>query len=194
MMVLRRGFKTEANKYSREFREEMGLKPYEPLCPWGLSDLLGIPIIPLSEFMNDCPTETHYLTQIDRECFSAVTVFQGHRRLIVHNDSHHPRRQASNIAHELSHGILQHPPTEPFNEHGCRNFNQAIEEEANWLGPALLISEEAALHIIKTGMSIDEAVNVYRATDDVINMRINVTGAKSRIARKKGGFKASRYR
>lgn len=191
MMVLRRGFKTEANKYSREFRAEMGLKPYEPLCPWQLSDLLGIPIIPLSEFRNDCPTETHYLTQVDQECFSAVTVFHGHRRLIVHNDSHHPRRQASNIAHELSHGILQHPPTEPFNEHGCRNFNQVIEEEANWLGPALLISEEAALHIIKTGMSIDEAANVYRATDDVINMRINVTGAKNRIARKKGGFKTS---
>ncbi|WP_446422494.1 ImmA/IrrE family metallo-endopeptidase [Coleofasciculus sp.] len=182
MMKLRRGFKKEANNYSREFRAELGLKPHAPLCPWKLSDLLGIPVVPLSEFKNECPTQTDYLTQKNRECFSAVTVFNGHRRLIVHNDSHHPHRQASNIAHELSHGILQHPPTAPFSEYGCRNFNKTIEDEANWLGPALLISEEAALHIVKRKISMDEAANFYGATKQVIRMRINVTGAKKRVA------------
>jgi Zn-dependent peptidase ImmA (M78 family) len=193
MMELRRGFKTEANNYAREFREELGLQPHAPLCPWKLSDLLDIPVLSLSEFRNECPTETHYLTEINRECFSAVTVFHGHRRMIVHNNSHHPRRQASNIAHELSHGILQHPPTEPFSEYGCRNFNKEIEEEANWLGPALLISEEAALHIVKTKMSMEQAVDFYGATQEVINMRINVTGAKMRIDRKKTRSKSGRH-
>ncbi len=45
------------------------------------------------------------------------------------------------------------------------------------MGPALLILEEAVLHIIKTGMTIDEAFEYYRASKEVINMRINVTGA-----------------
>ncbi|MBF2035523.1 MAG: ImmA/IrrE family metallo-endopeptidase [Leptolyngbyaceae cyanobacterium T60_A2020_046] len=126
-----------------------------------------------------------FLTTVEQSCFSAVTVFHGHRRLIVHNDSHHPRRQTSNISHELSHGILQHPPTEPFSDHGYRNFNKKIEDEANWLGSALLISEEAALHIVKSGMSIDDASDFYSATTDVITMRLNMTGAKSRVARMK---------
>jgi hypothetical protein len=39
----------------------------------------------------------------DRESFSAVTIIDGYRRRIIHNDSHHLLRQASNIAHELGH-------------------------------------------------------------------------------------------
>ncbi len=177
----RRGFKTEANAYAKEFRAELGLQPHAPLCPWQLAEHLAIPVVPLSEFQNTISEAVRYLTIQNTKSFSAVTVFDGMRRLIVHNDSHDPLRQASNVSHELSHGILQHPPTEPFNEYGCRNLNQEYEDEANWLGPALLISEEAALHIVKTGMTIDEAVEHYRVSKQVINMRINVTGAQKRI-------------
>lgn len=166
----------------REFRAELRLEPHAPLCPWRLAGHLAIPVVPLSSFEDQIPREVHHLTQRDHKSFSAVTVFNGRRRLIVHNDAHHPHRQASNISHELSHAILQHPPTEPFNEHGCRNFNKDIEDEANWLGPALLISEEAALHIVKMEMSMDEAIEFYSVSREVILMRINVTGARKRIA------------
>lgn len=102
--------------------------------------------------------------------------------MIVHNDAHSKSRQASNISHELSHAILQHPRMEPFGDYGCRNFNKELEDEANWLGPALLISEEAALHIVKSGMTIPQAVNHYNVTKEVISMRLNVTGARKRYA------------
>lgn len=180
-MALRRGFKKDANAYAREFREELGLKPHAPLCPRRLATHLAIPVLALSKFQNTIPKAVHCLTIKDTKSFSAVTVFDGRRRLIVHNDAHLPLRQASNISHELSHAILQHPPTEPFNEYGCRNFNPDYEEEANWLGPALLISEEAALHIVRTGMTIAEAVEYYQASKEVINMRLNVTGSRKRI-------------
>ena len=123
-----------------------------------------------------------YLMEHDRQCFSALTVFRSYRRMIVHNDAHSKNRQASNISHELSHAILQHPPMEPFGDYGCRNFNKELEDEANWLGPALLISEEAALHIVKTGMTIPQAVNHYSVTKEVLSMRLNVTGARKRYA------------
>lgn len=176
----RRGFKKETNAYAREFRAELGLEPHAPLCPWQLAQHLDIAVIPLSEFQNDIPEAIYCLTTQEVKSFSAVTVFDGMRRLIVHNDSHDRLRQASNLAHELSHAILLHPPTKPFNEYGCRNFNQDIEKEANWLGPALLISEEAALYIVRNRMTIDEAVEHYRASKQVIIMRINVTGAQKR--------------
>lgn len=178
----RRGFKKEASAYAKEFREELGIKSSEPLCPWQLAEHLAIPIVPLSEFQNEFPKEVGYLTKKDTKSFSAVTVFDGTRRLIVHNDAHGLLRQASNVSHELSHGILQHKPDKFLNEYGCRNFNQEYENEANWLGPALLISEEAALYIVQTGMTIDEAVEYYRVSKEVINMRINVTGARKRIS------------
>ncbi|WP_051038192.1 ImmA/IrrE family metallo-endopeptidase [Thalassoporum mexicanum] len=159
-MALRRGFKTEANEYAREYREELGLPAHSHLCPWELAELLDIPIISISELdseHNNYDLEKHvnYLTNIDYKCFSAVTVFDGYRRIIVHNDSHSPKRQSSNVAHELAHGILQHPPTVPFSECGCRNLNKEIEDEANWLGPALLISEEAALHTADSAIEYD---------------------------------------
>jgi Zn-dependent peptidase ImmA (M78 family) len=116
---------------------------------------------------------------------SAVTVFCGSIRSIVYNDAHHRHRQASSIAHELSHGILGHPPTPPLNKYGCRHYDRAIEDEANWLGHALLISEEAALYIVRTGMMMQEAIRTYGVSEDVITMRINVTGARRRVERQR---------
>lgn len=57
------------------------------------------------------------------------------------------------------------------------------EEEANWLGPALLISEEAALWIVRNGISKSEASAQYDVTEEVIQMRINLTAAIKRVAR-----------
>ena len=165
---------------ARELRAELGIEPHSPLCPWRLAEHLEILVVPLSKYHNKIPDQADYLTTKGTKGFSAITVFDNTRRLIVHNDSHNRLRQASNVAHELSHGILMHPPTAPFNEYGCRNFNKEYEDEANWLGPTLLISEEAALHIVRNGMTLDEAVKYYRATKQVINMRINVTGARKR--------------
>lgn len=183
MMTLRRGFKKEANDYAKELRLELGIKPYEPLSPWELAKYLEIPVLPLSEFGDENPIEVRYLKVKNQNCFSAITVFDGSRRLIVHNDAHHLYRQAANISHELSHAILLHPPTSPFNEIGCRNFNKEIEEEANWLGPTLLISEEAAFYIAKHKMSVDEASNYYCASKQVVNMRVNATNAYIRVQR-----------
>lgn len=182
-MTLRWGFKKEANEHARDLRSELGINFHEPLSPWELAKYLEIPVLPLSEFGDENPIEVRYLKVKNQNCFSAITVFDGSRRLIVHNDAHHLYRQAANISHELSHAILLHPPTAPFNEIGCRNFNKEIEEEANWLGPALLISEEAAFHIVKKQMSENEAAEYYCASKKVIKMRVGATNVYERIQR-----------
>jgi Zn-dependent peptidase ImmA (M78 family) len=185
-MKLRRGFKTEANSYAREFRTELGKKPHEPLCPWQLAELLEIPILKLRDLYDDAEEAVSDLITIAQDEFSAVSVFNRRKRLIVHNDSHHPYRQAANIAHELSHAVLMHPPTPPFNDDGKRNYSaeiKSLEEEANWLGPALLISEEAALHIVTQKIGSHQAAQLYGVSEKLINMRINVIGAKRRASR-----------
>lgn len=183
MSKFRWGFKAEANAYAIEFREELGLSPADPLCPWSLADHLQIPVVGLSEFGSNHPREVARFMADGGSKFSGATLFVGTKRFIIHNDGHHRRRQAANIAHELSHAILGHPQMPPFHEDGQRNFNSIYENEANWLGPALLISEAAAFHIVKSGMAMLEAMNTYGVSESLIQMRINVVGVHKRIRR-----------
>ena len=184
-MKLRRGFKSEANKYAREFRAELGLRSHDSLNPWHLAEHLAIPVNPLSELRDEIPDAVSHVMEYDQAAFSAVTLCQGYKRLIIHNDAHHPKRQANNIAHELGHAILGHPPMPPLNDYGCRNFNRELEDEADWLGATLLISEEAALHIAELRMTVCEASDRYGVSEKLVQWRLNATAAFRRVAKKR---------
>jgi Zn-dependent peptidase ImmA (M78 family) len=60
-----------------------------------------------------------------------------------------------------------------------------LEAEAQWLGPALLVSEEAALYIAETEMSMAHASSTYGVSEAIIMMRLGVTGASRRIERRR---------
>jgi Zn-dependent peptidase ImmA (M78 family) len=117
---------------------------------------------------------------------SAVTVFAGTRRAIVHNDRHSLGRQASDLAHELAHGLLLHPPTPARDDRGCQYWNKEIEEEANWLAGCILIPEDAALWIVREGISTEEAATHFSVSTKMVTFRVNVTGARTRVARARG--------
>jgi len=188
---LRRGFKAEANELARELRRELSLNLEDPLDPTMLAEHLEIPITTLSAMKDDAPFAAQQFSVKDPTVFSAVTVFYGHQRKIVHNDSHHPVRQASNLAHELSHALLHHRPTPALDEFGNRLWNQTVEDEATWLGGALLISEEAALHIVRNGWSRAQAARYYQVSEEMVIFRLNMTGAQKRL---RWGFRARRQR
>ena len=181
-MTLRRGFKAEANSLARALRSELGLLFVAPLNPWKLAEHLEIPIYTLSEMREAAPRGVNYFSTAGSDEFSAVTVFDGPRRVIVHNDNHTLGRQASDIAHELAHGILLHSPHQAFDEHGNRYWIKEMEEEATWLGGALLISEEAAVNIAKRDLSIVDAARLYGVSKQMIDFRLKVTGAKKRAS------------
>jgi Zn-dependent peptidase ImmA (M78 family) len=181
----RRGFKTESDAYALEYRKELGLKSHDPLCPWQLAKWLAIPVEPLSNYIESEPDAVAEFMEKKPESFSAITIFDGSRALIIHNDSHSHCRQAADIIHELSHRILGHKPTPVFNEYGCRYVDENEEKEAEWLGSALQISRDAAFHIVKTGMSFSDVNKTYKVSKEVYTMRLNVTGVNLIIARSK---------
>ena len=183
-MKLRRGFKTEANQIATEIRAELGLSHVAPLDPWALSEHLAIEILPLSNMVSEAPSVTHFLNG-GINSFSAITIFYGTARLIIHNDRHSRGRQNSNITHELSHALLQHPPMPPLSELGLRNFDQNLEDEANWLAGVLLIPERAALNIARQKLSVDIAAERYGVSTQMVQFRLNVTGAHKRVQRMK---------
>lgn len=183
-MAYRRGFKTEANWYSRAFREELGLQAHSPLCPFKLADHLALPVMPLSKFKEAQPHVVAFLMgRRGADYFSAVTIFPNGYRAIIHNDAHDEVRQNANVAHEVSHAVLQHPPMEPFTEARIRNINKDFEDEASWMGPALLVSEEAALSIARRGISVSQAAVEYGVSTQLMRMRLSVTKAHFRVSR-----------
>lgn len=182
-MEYRRGFKSEAHKIARTLREELGLGVAAPLCPWKLAAYLCVPVVKVSEFRRELPDEVEHITRTDSGAFSAATICRGHRRLIVVNDAHHPNRQASSLAHELAHILLWHKPAEAFGKDGVRAWNSGQEREAEWLGGALLISDEAALAIVHRGLSLRSAAKEFGVSEDLVTFRLQVTGAHTRAAR-----------
>lgn len=191
-MAFRRGFKSEANTIAKEIRAELGLSLLAPLDPWALAAHLDIPVITLSSMAESAPHAVHYFSTVSTGEFSAVTVFDGTKRMIVHNDSHARGRQANDIAHEVSHGLLLHPPKVALSANGCRNLNDAMEKEADWLASVLLIPEEAALNIVKRDLSLDDAAALYGVSQQLVRWRLGATGAKTRVTRTREFYKRSR--
>src|SRR5258708_3394993 len=99
-MTLRRGFKTEAKDLALEVRGELDLRAYSPLCPFALAESLRIPVFTLKALVAvDAGIAEHVALLVDehRSAFSAITVFNGRRRCIVHNHRHVLVRQRSNV-------------------------------------------------------------------------------------------------
>lgn len=184
-MVGKAGFvKSHVNRIALETRAELGLGNLDLLDPLSLAEFLDIPVLGLSSLQSQEPAGTHHFLQEDPQAFSAVTVFSGPKRLVVHNDAHESGRQASNIAHELSHGLLQHAPTPALDSMGCRDWDQVIEDEAQWLAGALLITEEAAIWTVRQGLDLSQVAQRFGVSVDMARWRINMTGARKRVSRR----------
>lgn len=185
-MTYRRGFKTEANSYARDMRSELGIEPHGSLCPWKLAEHLGFVVMKLSEFAEVEPKAVGYLmSRLGQAEFSAVTLPNGGSPWIIHNDAHSPGRQAANLAHEAAHGLLCHQGAPLIDGRGVRFFNRAQEDEANWLGPALLISDEAAIYIAQQRLLHAVACKMYGVSIELLEMRLRVTAAHIRVARRR---------
>ena len=182
-MTLRRGFKSEAASLAKEVRKELNLKPLDRLDPFVLAQHLEIPVLALSELEDTVGGARFFLVE-DPGSFSAVTVFDGLRRMIAYNDSHSKARQHSDVSHELSHGLLLHEPTPALDmTTGCRILNSVIEEEADWLAGELLVTKEMALAVARGRFTKQEAQLRLGVSEQMLRWRMNMTGA-TKIAKR----------
>jgi IrrE N-terminal-like domain len=183
-MSLRRGFKAEANRISLSLRRDLGLPSHAPIDLFALAERLRAIVVPLSAFSNELPNEVRHLLRVETGAFSAATVpLPSGRRVIIFNDGHSIGRRNSNLAHEIAHLALGHEFTLPIDTTGCRVIDRDVEDEANWLGPTILISNEAAIHILRRAMDDEATCREYGVTSAVLRMRINASGARIRINR-----------
>jgi hypothetical protein len=155
---MKRGFKAEAERISTEMRSELYLEFDEKLDPKELAEHLAIPILSVAELSRTARSSSfgQYFTITDPDSFSAVTIFEGYSRFIVHNDAHHTNRQASNL-----------------------------EEQASWLGAALLVPREAALRMFLCGRSIAEIAGHFGVSEALCKWRIGQAGIFQQAQRTK---------
>src|SRR5262249_27483804 len=135
--------------------------------------------------LTEAPAEAiRHLTKVEPGAFSAMTVpLSDTERVIIYNHTHSSGRRNSNIAHEIAHLALGHKFTLPIDTTGCRIIDRDVEDEANWLGPTILISNEGAIHILRQDMDAQTACELYGVSKDVLRMRINASGARIRLER-----------
>lgn len=179
-MKFERGFKAYANRIALGVRDDLKLDSISPLCPWSLADDLCIPVVRLRSFSDGSSVlagHVDYLAYRQPQVFSAITVFRGVRRLIVHNDAHAPVRQRSDLAHELAHALLMHPPHPPFCSDAQRTYDRRLEAEAGWLGPVLLVPNEAARWAAAQDMDAVKAAHHFGVSVDLMRFRLRMSGA-----------------
>jgi hypothetical protein len=183
-MSLPHGFKAKANRIALGLRFQMGLAPEAAIDLVALAARLNLPLVALTSFGTELPDQVGQLVRRDVEAFSAVLLRVGPgRRIILFNDRHSLSRRNSSIAHEIAHALLAHPPTLPFDHTGCRVFDKDIEDEANCVGSHILVSNEAAWYIVRSGLSAREACDAYGVSRDMLEFRLNTSGARIRQRR-----------
>ena len=182
-MSLPRGFKTKANRISVGLRHQAGLPADAPIDPVRLAARFGFPVVPITMFADICPKHVAQLVEADKRAFSASLLPLGDRRIILLNDGHSPRRRNSDLAHEVAHALLAHPPTQPFDHAGCRNFDKDMEEEANCLAGHILIPNEAAQKIVWSERDLEAVCDEYGVSRRMLEYRLNTSGARKRRAR-----------
>lgn len=206
MTRFRRGFKAESERLALEVREGVGAGPYGRLAPARVAEDYGIPLLELSalvssggasRIVDERPAEdpaegdtagdggspdSHDGGDLHDDV-SAVTVMEGPRRLIVVNDGMSRVRQRSAVAHELAHILLEHEPSGIAD--GRRQWQPAVEAEADWLAGCLLVPKGAAIGCAMAGMSDRAVAARYGTSVALARWRMNVTAARL-IARRAG--------
>lgn len=186
------GFTAHAEQLAEEIRADLGLSVFDRLHPLVLAEHLAIRVLPLGDLIGSMDEGEATLVRANligdgAAALSAVTVFRGRERQIVHNDSHSAGRQASNLCHELAHALLLHPPKPALDDLGCRDWDGTIEEEANYLGGCLLIPGKAARGAKTRNYSVSKVALLYGTSEEMARWRMNVTSRRPRSARAAAG-------
>ena len=177
MVALRRGFKSEGEGIAERLRNELGLPSTEPISLEKLAALLGVEIRAGDELV---PRERFAeLEGMQPGAFSACTLQpSADRKVIVFNPIFPKSRQASDIAHEMAHVILDHALSriERLGDITFLSGDATQEEEANWLAGCLLLPRPLLLASTRQKMSAKEIAEAYGVSEPMAQYRLNVTG------------------
>jgi hypothetical protein len=188
---MQRGFKSYAEGLAVEVRQEMGIPAHARLCAFELTKFLGIPTIGFSKLApaaKEFGVTAKQLKALEKEVHGLCIPF-GPGRVILYNDNNLPARQQSDVAHEASHVLLRHPLADIVSR-AVSQRSKELEDEAAHLGGTLLLPLPAALHVLREGISLAAAAEVYGISIEMVTYRCNVSGARLMHGRRRRAERA----
>lgn len=181
-MTLRRGFKAKAEREAARVRQELGLASHDPLDPRELASHLDISVVDAGDLVDIAELEE--LERLQAFAFSAATFLINDRKIVVVNPLRNAGRQNSDIAHELSHVMLEHDLSEirEIGEMPFRTCKPDEEEEATAFGGTLLLPRPLLLSAARRRSSIEQIATQYDVTIEMARFRYNTTGIAKQTA------------
>ena len=176
-MPLRRGFKSEAETIAKNVRSELGIGEEGSVVPETLADLMGIEVragdelIPLTKFEE--------LEKLQPGVFSACTLRPAPDRIVVvYNPLSAKTRRRSDLAHELSHILLNHELSriERLGDVTFLTCDAIQEQEAAWLSGCLLLPRALLWAEALKGSKAKDIAENCGVSERMARYRLNVTG------------------
>lgn len=182
-----RGFKTWCETVALQQRRTLKLQPTAPLDPGVLAASIGIEVRTLEEVPGLDDDVLHVLRGEGADSWSAVTLTDGAKSVIILNSAHSVGRSASDLTHELAHLIIGHRPGRiDITEDGAlmlHTYDRQQEDEANWLAGCLLLPRLALLFIERQGLDAASAARLYGVSTPMLQYRRQVTGVQYQVRR-----------
>jgi hypothetical protein len=189
-MSLERGFKAWSERVAQSLREDLKLTPEAPMPARLLAGHLDIILMTPSQ-IDDLPADIlRQLAVVDPTGWHALSFEIQGVRTIIYNDRSSARRQSSDISHELAHIIRAHEPSQLLfsetNDFAMRSYDPKQEDEANWLGWALLLPRPALIRCMDQRMSNDAIAAEYEVSEQLVEFRKRMTGVSKQVQMRRG--------
>jgi hypothetical protein len=185
---MKHGFKSQSEERAKEVRAVVRLPAVAPLPARLLASALKVPVLDPNDIPGlDGSARDQLLLNFCKN-WSAVTIFVKGGHIIIHNPSHLPPRQESDIMHELAHLLCRHKPTRLDRSAGLpwisRTYDLEQEREAEWLGACLQIPRAALLLFIQRGCDNATIAAHFGASEEMVRFRRNTTGVDTQLSRR----------
>jgi len=182
-VTLRRGFRAEAERIAAALRDDLGIHHADPLSLEDAAQARGVQVVSAADLVD--ARRLAELENIQAFSFSACTFEIDGGSVIVYNPIRSEARRKSDIAHELSHLLLEHDLTEIREVAGVpfRTCRADQEEEATNLGGTLLLPRPLLLRAVADGMEPDAVATEYGVTIEMARFRLNTTAVARQLER-----------
>ena len=194
MAEFRRGFKAWSERTALGFRRDLQIEPFGALDPYELAQHLDIRVWTPDDVVRLGDLAEVHLEQLlkhDPSSWSAVTLILPLNKVIILNSTHAPVRQNSDLMHELAHLILEHKPARvditPEKLMILDTYDKFQEEEANWLGGALLVPRDGLLDVLSRNRRNKSAASHFNVSTQMVEWRRRMTGIDKQLGRRRSG-------
>lgn len=187
--MLRRGFKSWAEKVAADTRSQLGLAAAAPLSALSVAKRHGVSVVSVNDIPGISANCLNQLTEVDPKSWSAATLIHPKAKLIIFNSSHSSGRQSNSIMHEMAHLICGHQAskTEQVSDGMMmlKAYDKDQEEEADVLSATLLLPRVALVQIMSSKVSLEDGAETYNVSIELLKMRLQRAGVYLQFKRRR---------